>query len=423
MIISIIGTGYVGLSTAAVFAEHGHRVNCYDVDDKKIKILANGGCTIFEEGLPQLLAKNKERLSFTVKNKNALQSADIIIIAVGTPERQDGSANLSYVYTAVDDIVRERNEAYIILKSTVPVGTNDRLEAYAKSKGANFEFISNPEFLSQGTAVNDMLYPSRIIIGVKTMKARELMTKLYSSFNSPLLIIGRRSAEMVKYASNDFLALKISYINEIANLCEKLGANVEEVALGMGYDDRIGNRFLKAGVGYGGSCFPKDTKALHWLAGFNDCELKTIKAAIDVNENQKIILVKKAKKYYESFNGKTVAILGLAFKPGTDDLREAPSIVNIRLLTDEGAVIKAYDPIAGEAVKRQYPNIVLCETLKKALENADLCFIFTEWEEIKALQPEDFGIMKNKFIFDGRNCFNVTEMKNAGLTYISIGRG
>jgi UDPglucose 6-dehydrogenase len=369
-----------------------------------------------------MLTKNKKLLKFTTNGKSAYTDADIIIIAVGTPEHKDGSANLNYVYSALDDIISARNQAMVILKSTVPIGTNDKLEKYAETKGASVEFISNPEFLSQGTAVRDTLFPARIVVGTKSENARKLMEELYSSFTALKVFTDRCSAEMIKYAANDFLALKISYINEIANLCEKIGANAEDVALGIGYDPRIGNLFLRPGVGYGGSCFPKDTKALHWLAGFNNCELKTIKAAIDVNESQKLILLKKARNIFENFNGLTVAILGLTFKPDTDDLREAPSIVNIRYLTEERANINVYDPVANDKVKNIFHNINVCDTPEKAIKDADVCFVFTEWKQIKELRPNDFEVMKQKIVFDGRNCFDYFEMKNAGILYHIIGR-
>lgn len=287
------------------------------------------------------------------------------------------------------------------------------------------DVVSNPEFLAQGTAVNDTLNPSRIVIGAENDKAMRIVENLYQSYNAPIVKMSRKSAEMVKYASNDFLALKISYVNEIANLCDLIGANIEDVTCGMGLDSRIGNKFLKAGIGYGGSCFPKDTKALHWLASYHDFELKTVKAAIEVNENQKIKLIKKSRKYYPNgFKGLTVAVLGLTFKPNTDDLREAPSIVNIPIFLDDGAKIQVYDPIGMDNFKKIFSDdkIKYCNSAIEAIKNADICFILTEWEEIIKLQPEDFVLnMNNPIVCDGRNCFNKDEMIKYNIQYFGIG--
>ncbi|MDD4839291.1 MAG: UDP-glucose/GDP-mannose dehydrogenase family protein [Clostridia bacterium] len=427
MKITIAGTGYVGLVSATVLAEVGHDVCCVDVDKAKIEYLVNGGCPIFEPGLQELIVKNKSRLSFTTDAETAYKNSDVIFIAVGTPEKKDGSANLQYVLAVCDVIANfVEKDTVIVVKSTVPIGTNDRIEEYVKSKakcGLNFEIVSNPEFLSQGTAIEDMLFPNRIIIGVESESSKTVMQKIYEPFNCPILFTNRRSAEMVKYASNDFLALKISYVNEIANLCEALGADISDVTLGMGLDPRIGNKFLGAGIGYGGSCFPKDTKALHWLSGTMDCAVKTIQAAIEVNDAQKTILLKKAKKYYSSFEGLNIAILGLAFKSGTDDLREAPSLSNIPILLDYGAKIKAWDTTAEKNFRKLYPTeIQYCNTPQDALKDADLCLIMTDWPEIKALSPEVFSLMAKPIILDGRNCYPLSLMKNYKVVYESIGR-
>jgi UDPglucose 6-dehydrogenase len=295
------------------------------------------------------------RLFFTTVRKSAYRNAEGVLIAVGTPEKADGSANLGYVYKAAEEIAASVGVPCVVaVKSTVPIGTNDRVEQHLLKNLARkvpVEVVSNPEFLSQGSAVRDMLHASRIVVGAESDWAKQVMKQLYAPLDQPILFTDRRSAEMVKYASNDFLALKVSYINEIANLCEMLGANVEDVARGMGMDPRIGDRFLRAGIGYGGSCFPKDTKALHWLANYHDYEIKTVKAAIEVNENQKIRLIKKARKYFDSFEGLTVAVLGLTFKPGTDDLREAPSLTNVPILLDYGAKIQAWDPCGAKKLQ------------------------------------------------------------------------
>ena len=284
--------------------------------------------------------------------------------------------------------------------------------------------VSNPEFLAQGTAVHDTLYAQRIVIGVKSKKAEEIMRNVYDAFGIEYVITDRESAEMIKYASNDFLALKVSYINEIANLCEIVGANITDVARGMGLDSRIGNKFLKAGIGYGGSCFPKDTRALNWLSNFYDYELKTVKAAIEVNENQKIKLIKKARKYYVSFEGLSVAVLGLSFKPNTDDLREAPSLDCIPILLDDGAKIKAYDPVAEENYKKIYPTeIEYCNSIEETLKDTDICFIFTEWDFVKNMDVSLFEkLMKKPIILDGRNCFDLNKLENKEIIYESIGR-
>jgi UDPglucose 6-dehydrogenase len=428
MKISIAGTGYVGIVTAVCLAEIGHNVTCVDIDEKKIEILKSGKSPIYEPDLEELMNKNKGKLAYTIDYRNAYKDADVIFIAVGTPEKKDGSANLKYVFEVTKQIAESiEQDCVIIVKSTVPVGTNDRVEMILKENlkhNVNIEVASNPEFLSQGTAVKDTLNANRIVLGVESKYAEEVLRKVYDGFRLPYVITDRKSAEMIKYASNDFLALKISYINEIANLCEIVGANIEDVAKGMGMDPRIGDKFLKAGIGYGGSCFPKDTKALNWLANFNDYELKTIKAAIEINENQKIKLIKKARKYYDNFSGLNVAVLGLTFKPGTDDLREAPSLQNIPILLEDGANIKAWDPVSIENYKKIYPKeIKYCNTIEETIKDADICFIFTEWSEVKNFDVSLFPkLMKYPLVIDGRNCYDLEKVKKIGIIYESIGR-
>lgn len=428
MKIAVAGTGYVGLVTGVCLAEIGHNVTCVDVDENKINLMKSGKSPIYEVGLEELMLKNKDRLIYTTDYKNAYKDADVIFIGVGTPEKKDGSANLKYVYEVAKQIAETvEKDSLVVIKSTVPIGTNDKIERFIKENlkhNVNIEIASNPEFLAQGTAVKDTLQASRIVLGVESKKAEEILRKVYDGFNQPYVITDRRSAEMIKYASNDFLALKISYINEIANLCDIVGANIEDVAKGMGFDPRIGNKFLRAGIGYGGSCFPKDTKALHWLASFHDYELKTVKAAIEVNENQKIKLVKKAMKYYESFNGLNVSILGLTFKPGTDDLREAPSLVNIPILLEDGANIKAWDPVGVNNYKKIYPNeITYCNTIEETIKDADICLIFTEWPEVIDFDILKYKeLMKNPIVLDGRNCYDLEKFKETGIVYDSIGR-
>lgn len=427
MKIAIAGTGYVGIVTAAVLSEVGHNVACVDVDQAKIQKLKKGICPIYEEGLSELLLSARDRLTYTSDYAAAYSDAEVVFIAVGTPEKSDGSANLKYVFTVAEQIADSiRSDVVVVIKSTVPIGTNDEIEKAIKkrlgNKRVNVWVVSNPEFLSQGTAVNDMRNASRIVIGTDNDKARAVMIKVYEGFKSPMVLTDRKSAEMIKYASNDFLALKLSYINEIANLCEIIGADIEDVARGMGLDPRISPYFLKAGIGYGGSCFPKDTKALHWLAGNCDYELKTVKASIDVNEQQKIKLIKKALNYTDTLEGKNVAVLGLSFKPGTDDLRESPALDCIPMLLENGATVKAWDACAIDNFRKLYPDVTYCSNIESALKDADMCFIFTDWVDVKALDSSKFELMNNPLILDGRNCFDVNVMDNYDVIYDSIGR-
>lgn len=430
MKIVVSGTGYVGLVTGACLAEKDHKVTCVDIDENKVEMMKQGISPIYEPGLDELLKNNylRGKLNFTTDYKNAYKDADIIFIGVGTPERSDGSANLDYVFNVCTQIAENvENDCLVVVKSTVPIGTNDRVEEFLRESLKNkvhIEVASNPEFLSQGTAVKDTLEAKRIVIGVESKGAEELLREVYERYNQPIVVTNRRSAEMIKYASNDFLALKISFINEIANFCEFVGADIEDVTKGMSYDPRIGDKFLKAGIGYGGSCFPKDTKALHWLSNDNGYELKTIKATIEVNQNQKYKLFRQAKKRFGSLRGLKIAVLGLTFKPGTDDLREAPSIPNIRRLIDEGAEIVAYDPVGEENFKKIFPTeIKYVRIPEETLNNADAAFIFTEWNEIKSLELNTFvELMKSPIIYDGRNCFNIQEANKYNIEYYSIGR-
>lgn len=442
MKVAVAGTGYVGLVTGVALAHIGHNVTCVDVDEEKIKVMKSGKSPIYEQELEELMNEDKERLTYTTDYKMAYKDADVIFIGVGTPERIDGSANLDYVKTVVRQIAESvEKDVVVVVKSTVPIGTNDKVEEYLKNnvkKGIKVYVASNPEFLAQGTAVRDTLYASRIVVGTENRVAERIMKKLYSPltkkpYKVPYLAMNRRSAEMVKYASNDFLALKISYINEIANFCEKVGADIENVTKGMGYDSRIGNKFLKAGIGFGGSCFPKDTKALHWLSKDFDCELKTVKACIEVNKAQKILMYKKLKECIENLENKNIAVLGLTFKPGTDDLREAPSIDNIELLLDEGANVRAYDPISIESFKKRIePKIKLdsingkieyFDTIDETIKGADATLIMTEWPEIVNYNIDNYEtLMNNPLVFDGRNCYSLKDAEKANIEYISVGR-
>ena len=431
MKIAIAGTGYVGLVTGVCLAEVGHKnVVCVDVDEYKVELMKSGKSPIYEDGLEELMQKNYElgRISYTTNYKDAYKDADVIMIAVGTPERKDGSANLDYIKKVAMQVSKSvTKDTLVVIKSTVPIGTNDGIEKYIKRNLKNnvkIELASNPEFLSQGTAVKDTLNASRIVIGVESEWAKDILESVYKPFNQPIVVTNRNSAEMIKYASNDFLALKISFMNDIANLCEIVGANIEDVAKGMSYDERIGNKFLKAGIGYGGSCFPKDTKALHWLSNQNGYELKTIKAAIEVNESQKLKLVRKASELIESFEGMKVCVLGLTFKPGTDDLREAPSIPNIEYLLERGAKVVAYDPVGIENTKNIFKDSIEYTTdIDEAIKDSEACFIMTEWPEIIHYNINKYkSNMKVPLIFDGRNCYKLDDMDKLDIEYYSIGR-
>ena len=391
MKIAVAGTGYVGLVAGVCFAEKGHTVTCVDIDEDKIKLMESGISPIYEEDLEDLMVKNNAtgRLKYTSDYVLAYRDADAIFIGVGTPEMSDGSANLAHIATVARQIAENiKKDCLVVVKSTVPVGTNDKVEQFIKDFLVNdvkIEVASNPEFLAQGTAVRDTLKAPRIVIGTDSKWAEGILTEIYKPFNLPIVSVSRRSAEMIKYASNDFLALKISYMNDIANLCELIGADIEDVAKGMSYDPRIGSNFLNAGIGYGGSCFPKDTKALKFLAKQNGYKLRTVEAAVDVNADQKTKLFKKACDRHITFNRLKVAVLGLTFKPDTDDLRESPSLDNIPLLLSQGADIYAFDPVGMDNFKKVYPEgkhdhgtITYVDSPEKALNDANLCFIFTE---------------------------------------------
>jgi UDPglucose 6-dehydrogenase len=434
--LAVAGTGYVGLVAGACFAEVGHDVTCVDIDEKKIELMKQGISPIFEPGLEEIMQRNiaAGRLHFTTDYTEAYRDADAIFIGVGTPERPDGSANLTYIATVARQIAESiEKDCLVVVKSTVPVGTNDKVEQFIKdflAHDVKVEVASNPEFLAQGSAVHDTMHAARIIIGTESEWAEQMLRKIYEPFNLPIVSVSRRSAEMIKYASNDFLALKISYMNDIANLCELVGADIQEVAKGMSFDERIGAKFLNAGIGFGGSCFPKDTKALEYLARQHGYELRTVKAAIDVNKDQKMMLYKKASRRLITFNGLKVAVLGLTFKPGTDDLREAPSLDNVPLLLEQGAHVSVYDPVGMDNFRKVYPEgqhgpgtITYAQYPEEALAGANVCFIFTEWEQIRAISPGMYKeLMKPALVYDGRNIYRVDEMRSAGVEYYSIGR-
>lgn len=428
MNITVSGVGYVGLVTGICLAQIGHDVTCMDVDAEKIRLLQSGKCPIYEAGLETLLRDNAPRLCFTTDPAAAYAAADVIVIGVGTPENPDGSCNLQYVYAAADSIARfARDGTVVAVKSTVPIGTCAKLQTFFDAQAGGTRRIrvaSNPEFLSQGTAVEDTLHATRIVLGAADEETLAVLRQMVDPFGLPVVETDLCSAEMIKYASNSFLALKISFINEIANLCESVGADVTDVARGMGYDTRIGGQFLRAGVGYGGSCFPKDTKALYWLSEHEGQTLKTVRAAIDVNEAQKLLVLEKARAACGDLRGRTVAVLGLAFKPGTDDVRDAPSLKVVSELLKSGAHVRAWDPAAADRFASALGgDVQYCGSASEALAGASLCIILTEWDAVRALTPEDFEKqMQTPVVVDGRNCFPPERFSGTGVTYESIGR-
>ena len=441
MKIAVAGTGYVGLVTGVCLSNIGHYVICVDNNESKILKLNKGELPICEPGLLDLVNQNKERLNFTTDYSNAYKNADVIFIGVGTPENVDGTANLEYINKVIEQISESvNNDCVVVVKSTVPIGTNDEIEKYFKDNSRYIiRVVSNPEFLSQGTAINDTLYASRIVIGTNDEVSKQIMEKLYEPltkppYNVPYLNMDRRSAEMVKYASNNYLALKISFINEIANLCEKINANIDYVTKGMSYDNRIGDKFLNVGIGYGGSCFPKDTKALYNIGKKNNIELKTVNACISVNNLQRMVLLKKLKSLYNNkIKGLTVAILGLTFKPNTDDIRESAALDNIVLLLQENVIIKAFDPLIKNDIikiiedrltdKKFIRNFYFFDKISDAIKNSDSVLIFTEWEVIKNYDVNNYKLLMNTpIVIDGRNCYSLNQFKNSDIKYFSIGR-
>ncbi|WP_028538133.1 MULTISPECIES: UDP-glucose dehydrogenase family protein [Paenibacillus] len=431
MNIAVIGTGYVGLVTGVCLAEVGHKVTCIDVDLAKVRMLKSGISPIYEPGLQEMIQKNiaENRLSFTSEFQEGIDEAQVIYIAVGTPSNDDGTADLSAVENASLAIAKYiKNDVVIVTKSTVPIGTNDRIKAiieYNKfSDNITVDIVSNPEFLREGSAIHDTFHGDRIIIGSDSKLAADIVEEINRPFQVPVFRTSIRSAEMIKYASNAFLATKISFINEISNLCEKLDADVTEVALGMGMDKRIGKHFLNAGIGYGGSCFPKDTKALMQIAGNANYQFELLKSVIEVNKKQQSILTEKAKKRFGSLEGLTVAILGLAFKPNTDDMREAASITVVNELLSTGAKVIAYDPIATEKAKKVLPlGVSYVDSIEEAIQDVDCAMILTEWPEICEYELGKFvEKMKTPIIFDGRNCFSKTDIQKYQIEYHSIGR-
>ncbi|WP_340135790.1 UDP-glucose/GDP-mannose dehydrogenase family protein [Bacillus cereus] len=430
MKIAIFGTGYIGLVTGVCLSDIGHTITCIDIDMKKIKQMREGISPIYEPGLDPLMAKNIKagRLFFTTDYHTAVNDVDLIYIAVGTPSKDNGAADLQYVNQVAVQIAESiKKDMIIVIKSTVPVGTNDYIKNIILNHlkaTVKIHMVSNPEFLREGSAIYDSFHGDRIIIGTDSEKAAITLQKVNEKFQIPIFQTTIKSAELIKYASNAFLATKISFINEISNICDRVNANIDDVAYGMGLDTRIGSQFLRAGIGYGGSCFPKDTHALVQIAGSVNHEFKLLKSVIQVNNKQRSLLIRKAKKKLGNLAGKTVAILGLAFKPNTDDMREAASIVIAQELVSMGAVVRAYDPVATNNAKKFLPpEVEYMSSIDKTIQDAEIAFIITEWDEIKNYPLSNYiRLMKEAYIFDGRNCYELNEVKKFKLYYSSIGR-
>ena len=428
MKIAVVGTGYVGLVTGTCFAETGNTVCCVDIDQKKVEKLSGGEITIYEPGLEKLFQRNikEERLSFTTVLADGIKDAEIVFLALPTPPGEDGSADLKYVLGVAEEIGKLLTDYKVLVnKSTVPVGTAKKVfDAVRKNYQGEFDVVSNPEFLREGVAVEDFMKPDRVVIGTRSERAKKLMNDLYAPFN-PVIFMDELSAELTKYAANSFLATKISFMNEIARLCERLGADVDMVRKGIGSDDRIGKRFLFPGIGYGGSCFPKDVQALVRSSHEIDYDFKILEAVMEVNEEQKLYLLPKIKAYFDNnLVGKHFALWGLAFKPNTDDIREAPALYIIKALLGEGATVTAFDPEAMENAKRTINGVInYAESQYDCLDGADALIIVTEWNEFRTPDFEKISTrLKNKTIFDGRNLFDVAEMEKLGFYYESIGR-
>lgn len=431
MKIAVVGTGYVGLVTGTCFAETGNTVTCVDIDERKVNKLKNGEITIYEPGLEKLFLRNlKEgRLKFTTHLAEGIKDAAIIFLALPTPPGEDGSADLKYILGVADDLGKILSDYKVIVdKSTVPVGTADKVRAaIAKNFKGEFDVVSNPEFLREGVAVEDFMKPDRVVIGTSSERAKKVMGDLYAPFvrqGNPIIYMDEKSAELTKYAANSFLATKITFMNEVARLCELLGADVDMVRRGIGSDERIGKRFLFPGIGYGGSCFPKDVQALVKSSVDVAYDFRILNAVMEVNEAQKLHLIPKIKQHFGDIKGKHFALWGLAFKPNTDDIREAPALYMIDALVDAGATVTAFDPEAMRNVKELIGDkISYTESQYDALKEADALIIATEWSEFRTPEFEKIiSLLKNKVIFDGRNLFDLSQMNELGFHYVSVGR-
>ncbi len=431
MRIAMIGTGYVGLVSGACLSEFGHEVICIDKDADKVKTLQAGGIPIYEPGLDDVVAVNARagRLSFTTDLKAAVAGAEAVFIAVGTPSRRgDGHADLSYVFAAAEEIAEAlTGYAVVVTKSTVPVGTSRKVEEIIKKKrpDAQFDMASNPEFLREGSALEDFRRPDRVVVGCDTDRAKEVMREVYRPLylnETPILFTSRESSELIKYAANAFLATKITFINEMADICEKVNGNVQDVARGIGLDGRIGGKFLHAGPGYGGSCFPKDTLALVQTAQSLGAPSRIVEAVVAVNESRKLAMAKKIENAFGGVKGKTIAVLGLTFKPNTDDMRDAPSLVIVPALQAAGATIRAYDPEGAKEAKKHL-NVEMCAGTYETLQGADGVVILTEWNEFRALDFERVkAALKQPLMVDLRNIYRPSQMQEAGFCYVSVGR-
>jgi UDPglucose 6-dehydrogenase len=428
--ICVIGVGYVGLVTGTCFADLGHQVTCVDVDESKIEKLRAGGLPIYEPGLEEMVRRNAHagRLNFTSSYQEGLTNAEFAFIGVGTPQGSGGEADLKYVRSAAKSIAKVMDHSLIIVnKSTVPIGTGDWVSDIVhryQSQPVEFSVVSNPEFLREGSAINDFMNPDRIVLGSLDPEAAAQVAQLYLALRAPIMITDLRTAEMVKYASNAFLATRISFINEISSVCEALGADVKEVAVGMGYDKRIGPDFLDAGIGYGGSCFPKDVQALAHMAAIHGCHPQLLRAVMDINRDQRRQVIHKLRELLGTLDEKVIGVLGLAFKPNTDDMREAPSVELIHLLQSEGSRIQAYDPVAMINANLYLHDVTLCQDAYEAAQGADALVVVTEWNEFKHLSlPKLKEIMRQPIVVDGRNIYDADQMQALGFVYRGMGRG
>ena len=430
MNLCVIGVGYVGLTTGTCFADLGHQVTCVDVDEAKIEKLQAGVLPIYEPGLEEIVRRNTQagRLDFATSYRDGLAGAEIAFIAVGTPQGSGGEADLKYVRAAAQSIAEVMDHPIIIVnKSTVPIGTGDWVSDIVRRhqpEPVEFSVVSNPEFLREGSAITDFMRPDRIVLGSLDPEAAAQVAQLYLSLRAPIMLTDLRTAEMIKYASNAFLATRISFINEIASICEALGADVKEVAVGMGYDKRIGPDFLDAGIGYGGSCFPKDVQALAHMAAIHGRHPQLLRAVMDINRDQRREVVHKLRELLGTLDRKVVGVLGLAFKPNTDDMREAPSVELIHLLQSEGAQIRAYDPVAMVNADLYLDDVTLCQDAYKVAEGADALVVITEWNEFKHLSLHRLKeAMRQPIVVDGRNIYDIGQMKALGFVYRGVGRG
>jgi UDPglucose 6-dehydrogenase len=431
--ICIVGTGYVGLVTGTCFAELGNTVTCLDVDPGKVERLNSGECPIYEPGLQDLLTRNRDagRLTFTTSYAEAVPNADVCFIAVPTPSGAEGEADLKYVRAAAAELALYlKDGAVVVNKSTVPIGTADRVDHILERHVAladrqiRFGVVSNPEFLREGSAVSDFLHPDRVVLGATRRRDAETVASLYGPLDCPILITDPRTAEMIKYAANAFLATKISFINEISCISDRLGADVKVVAEGMGLDNRIGKSFLQAGLGWGGSCFPKDVKALAHMASMSGCHPQLLRSVIDINKHQRLKVLHRLRDVLGDLDGQTVALLGLAFKPDTDDLRESPALEIAHLLTAEGATVRAYDPVAMDGARRLLPNATFLSNAYEAVEGADAAVLVTDWNEFKQLDLREMRArMRHPILVDGRNLYEPAAARAAGFVYFGFGRG